>query len=88
MPCTYTGSLAGDRAYFAEERAEAAAKKVAKLTRLLCEAMKKLESAQTHPFAGMVPVSKELARWWKLHKKIDANREAEEARARKRKKKA
>lgn len=62
MPCYYTGSREGDL----ELNLEESHKVVTKLTRLLCEACKKIPEKD---------MSKKLRKWCKQHKKIDNSKE-------------
>lgn len=57
MPCTYTGSIEGDRALASEEL-------ITELTQRLCRAFEVLDS---HNLTYSLP-SKDK-RWWKSHKK-------------------
>ena len=43
MPCTYTGSLEGDRAHFAEESSKAAMSELDRITSYLCAVCTDLE---------------------------------------------
>lgn len=63
MPCTMTGSLAGDNLLLADEANERATK----ATQAACAAFKLLESNNI-PLKSLSP---EVQRWWRLHKKAD-----------------
>jgi len=62
MPCTFTGSLEGDRALFLREDLD-------KLTSLLCDLCKRLEKKGR---SDIIAANPRLTKWWKLHKKFDA----------------
>lgn len=71
MPCTYTGSIEGDRAMAAAEKAE----KLTEVTAMLCEACKLLDRKQyTHE------LSQKTINWWYEHKKLDKELERESLR--------
>ena len=76
MPCTYTGSLEGDRALAAQKNADHLAKQITNLTQLLC---KTLTIVEAHD--GLEYLPKDVNKWWSAHKKIDARRLAREAKA-------
>ena len=76
MPCTYTGTPEGDRELAHQENAEYLAKKITKLTQLLC---KTLTIVEAHD--GLEYLPKDVNKWWSAHKKIDARRLAREAKA-------
>lgn len=73
MPCTYTGSIEGDRALAATEKAERLAEIITELTRHLCEACAALEEAEVMDSSE---VSEELVEWWKAHKEQDERAQA------------
>lgn len=75
MPCTYTGSIEGDRALAASET-------VTRLAQLLCGACRLLEEngismagVKTEP-TDFTPHTTTLYQWWRGHKKIDNERKA------------
>ena len=76
MPCTYTGTPEGDRELAYQENAEYLAKKITKLTQLLC---KTLTIVEAHD--GLEYLPKDVNKWWVSHKKIDARRLTREAKA-------
>ena len=76
MPCTFTGSLEGDRALAYQEHADDLAKQITKLTQLLC---KTLTIVEAHD--GLEYLPKDVNKWWVSHKKVDARRLAREKKA-------
>lgn len=67
MPCTYTGSIEGDKAYFLEKSNKALGGEVTKLTQLLCSLCK-------HNEANKQTINSKVKYWWEKHKKLDAKR--------------
>jgi hypothetical protein len=67
MPCTQTGSLAGDRALAATQENEYLSDQITELTALLCEACGALEN-ETHFFACNIG---DLYDWWIEHQESD-----------------
>lgn len=65
MPCTITGSEAGDMALHIDELRKSAQKTNA----MLCDVLQKWEDAG-RPFE----LSEEQITWWKLHTEIDGQR--------------
>lgn len=72
MPCTYTGSIEGDRALSAQENAEKLSKKnkqqitkLTELTRMLCTACKLLKKNK------IKIEDSALSAWWTNHQIID-----------------
>ena len=76
MPCYLTGSALGDAEYSAQE----ARKEATKLARLLCKTMRRVEAE------GLVSqMPDDVQKWWKEHKRIDAEREERERKEREKK---
>jgi type II secretory pathway predicted ATPase ExeA len=69
-----TGSAEGD----AQLEAESARTEATKLTRLLCEACKRLDNYDAD-------MSRELSAWWTAHKEIDERRRKKEQEEREKK---
>lgn len=73
MPCTYTGSLEGDRAMAAEKRMDALVEARDEMTALACAAFQVLEQA------GMLfRMTPEQRAWWERHKEADRIRKEKE----------
>lgn len=79
MPCTYTGSIEGDRALASSER-------LTEVTEMLCRTLTRFEgilnTELNSPLAGVL--DDDIVKWWEEHKVIDARRrkrEREELRA-------
>jgi hypothetical protein len=58
MPCTYSGSIEGDRLMLTQDL-------VTELTQLLCSLCKRCEKEK-------VKLPRRVSIWWKQHKKVDA----------------
>lgn len=73
MPCTYTGTIEGDRAMFAEEA-------VTEVTSMLCRTLTLLEdhmkACQKVGVEHYLP--KDIQIFWKEHKKLDSKRKKQE----------
>jgi hypothetical protein len=68
MPCTYTGSIEGDRALASSET-------ITELTQVICQFMSNLENVgalEQDYIWDCVPIK--LEEFWNEHKKIDAVR--------------
>jgi hypothetical protein len=77
MPCTFTGSIEGDRAMFASERAT-------ELVDMLCRMMtifeeKKLQELYASKYNEKLVIPKDIMEFWTEHKKVDAKRRKKEA---------
>lgn len=73
MPCTFTGSIEGDRAFFAERDLKEASAKLTELTQALCEAVKTLRDNKV----ALPPKVESFAR---NHDETDRKRKEKEAR--------
>lgn len=87
MPCTYTGSLEGDRAHFAEESSKTARKELDRITGYLCAVCNYLEftygGSEAESFLTEAAENKHMksyliADWWQEHKLADLKKEQEE----------
>jgi hypothetical protein len=66
MPCTYTGSLEGDRALAAEEEADKLADIITTLTQMLCSVCRAVEEI------GREDIFDPLVEgWWQDHQLVD-----------------
>ena len=74
MPCTYTGSVEGDRAYDAQMRAQTFKQEIDKATRLLCFVMHRFEKVNPSVYKGLLKENKELQDWVTQHEAVDAAR--------------
>lgn len=73
MPCTYTGSLEGDRALDAQEYAEELEASRDEMTALACAAFQVLEKQ------GLLgEMTFHQRKWWRSHKAADAARQKKE----------
>lgn len=66
MPCFYTGSAEGDRAYGLEEVVKEQKKELDRLTRLLCEAGRAHHNKRRP--------NQEVRAWWVSHRCADEKR--------------
>ena len=80
MPCTYTGSLEGDRALLAEESSKTAKSELDRITSYLCAVCNYLEftgsSSEAEEFLAEAAANKHLPKhsitdWWQDHKLSD-----------------
>ena len=87
MPCTYTGSLAGDRVHHAEESSKTARSELDRITSYLCAvcnylefteggtgALTTLEDAATNSHLPFYAIQD----WWSAHKLDDLKKEQED----------
>lgn len=84
MPCTYTGSLEGDRALAAEEALSKKVSSLTKVTEFLCYVLEKLENSNNGDVElilrrEILGENDNLNNWWVQHKKQDNERIKEEA---------
>lgn len=83
MPCTYTGSLEGDRALAAEEALSKKVSSLTKVTQFLCYVLEKLEESKSTSVKivtdTLLKENDELNTWWKKHKERDKERIKKEA---------
>ncbi len=73
MPCTYTGSIEGDRALAAEQLEDALTEELDEMTALACAAFTQLEK-----YVGLGLMTPEQQDWWRRHKEADRIRKEEE----------
>lgn len=74
MPCTYTGSIEGDRAYSAEMNANRLSNQLEITTRLLCFVTHRFEKINPSVYKGLLKENKELQDWVTEHEAVDAAR--------------
>ena len=74
MPCTFTGSVEGDRAYDAQMRAEAFKKEIDLTTRLLCFVTYRFQKTNPAVYKALLEENKELKDWTVQHEAADAAR--------------
>lgn len=74
MPCTYTGSVEGDRAYDAELRQAQFKQETDLVTRLLCFVTYRFEKTNPATYKALLQENKELREWVTKHEAVDAAR--------------
>lgn len=74
MPCTYTGSVEGDRAYDAQMDSKRFAHQLDITTRLLCFVTHRFEKINPSVYQGLLQENKELQDWVTQHEAVDAAR--------------
>jgi hypothetical protein len=74
MPCTFTGSLEGDRAYSAELRQAELKQETDVVTRLLCFVTYRFQKTNPTVYKALLEENKELKDWTVRHEAVDAAR--------------
>lgn len=78
MPCTYTGSIEGDRALAASEALTEVTDNLCRVLTLV-DAHNHLVSNDEEAEFRVIELPKDIEKFWREHKKIDAKRKKDEA---------
>lgn len=74
MPCTYTGSIEGDRRMAEEEDRQKLGKIITSLTQMICGIMDYIENKGLVTDVSELYEVDGLEQFWEKHKKLDAER--------------